>query len=70
MDKITPQQVRTKLERAGLKLPQTRIDQLAESLEQFRPRLESLHSVDVEQEEMASIFSAGWSSEEVSHVDR
>lgn len=56
MEAITAEQVRIILGRSGLQLPDERIEVLTRIFEKYRPRLELLHAVDVENEEIAGTF--------------
>ena len=60
MDTVTSDQVQIMMQRAGLKLSQERIENLTKMLEEYRPRLELLYSIDLEGEETAGVFPAQW----------
>ena len=51
--------VRTLLARSGLEVPQERLDDLAKTLEEYRPKLALLFEVDVDAEETAGRLSSG-----------
>ena len=60
MDTVTSDQVQIMMQRAGIKLSQERIESLTKMLEEYRPRLELLYSIDLEGEETAGVFPAQW----------
>jgi hypothetical protein len=51
------------LDRAGLKPTQHEIDDLASFLEGYQERLQQLHAIDVENEEVAGVFSPRWDAD-------
>ena len=59
MEPRNAEQIRILLGRAGLEVPQERLESLAKALEEYHSRLELLYSVDVENEEVAGIFYPG-----------
>ncbi len=48
------------LGRAGLRPTQREIDDLASFLERYQERLQQLHAIDVDNEEVAGVFSPRW----------
>ena len=52
--------VRMLLARSGIEVPQERLEDLAKTLEEYRPKLESLFEVDVDAEETAGVFHPEW----------
>ena len=52
--------VRILLARSGIEVPQERLQDLAKTLEEYRPKLESLFEVDVDAEETAGVFHPEW----------
>ena len=52
--------VRILLARSGIEVPQERLEDLAKTLEEYRPKLESLFEVDVDAEETAGVFHPEW----------
>ena len=56
--------VRILLARSGIEVPQERLEDLAKTLEEYRPKLESLFEVDVDAEETAGVFHPEWRQRE------
>ena len=52
--------VRILLARSGIEVPRERLEDLAKTLEEYRPKLESLFEVDVDAEETAGVFHPEW----------
>ena len=52
--------VRILLARSGIEVPQERLEDLAKTLEEYRPKLESLFEIDVDAEETAGVFHPEW----------
>jgi sulfur transfer protein SufE len=57
MELVTIEQVELLMTRAGLTLSPERLEGLREMFEQYRSRLDLLHSVDADDQEVAGIFS-------------
>ena len=56
MAELTTEHVGFLLERAGLNLPKEEVERLRYLFEPYMERLEELHSVDVGEDEVASVY--------------
>lgn len=56
MKKITQQQIRMMLDRTGIKVTEERIKCLKKTFDEYHPYLTLLHSINVENREVASVF--------------
>lgn len=61
METLTPEAFEALLKRAGLDPTEQDKEKLRALFESFLPRLEALHAADLDDEEVASIFTPQWS---------
>ncbi|MBM3926125.1 MAG: hypothetical protein FJ320_09130 [SAR202 cluster bacterium] len=64
MPKLTAAQVEQALAHNGIKISDAKIKKLTALYNQYSPKLDALHDQDLENEEVAGVFSPAWDADE------